>query len=111
MMASMVVMAVMMGGWPVAGSSGGSMSGSMPGMSGGSMNGMSGGTSSSRIATGSSGEQVLSWLFVVVFAAATIWLLVRVIGAISRGAGWPRWATDAVLLMMSAGMALAFLPR
>jgi hypothetical protein len=95
MMAAMVVMGVMM--LPMAG---GAMS--MPEMdmdSGGhSMHG-----SWSRWTP-------ISWILVVVFAAATVWMLVRVIAS-ARVLQHPLARLDGVLLLlMSAGMALAFIP-
>lgn len=96
MMAAMVVMGVMM--LPRAG--GAAMS--MPEMD------MSSGGHSMH---GSwSGWTPISWILVVVFAAATAWLLVRLIAS-ARVRQHPLARLDGVLLLlMSAGMALAFIP-
>jgi hypothetical protein len=95
MMAAMVVMGVMM--LPMA--AGSSMS--MPGME---MSGSGSGTAMSGDWT------VVSWVLVVLFAAATAWTLVRVV-ATARVRQHPFARVDGVLLLlMSAGMALAFIP-
>lgn len=97
MMAAMVVMGAMMTGMhPAAGSS-------MPGMSmGGSGGRMSGGMAP--------GWSAVSWLLAVVFAVATLWLIVRLVGALRARAGRLAVADAALLTLMSAGMALAFVP-
>lgn len=96
MMTAMVVMGMMM--LPMA--SGAAMS--MP-----EMDMRSGGDSMHR---SWSGWTPVSWILVVVFAAATIWMLARLI-APARVRQHPLARLDGVLLLlMSAGMALAFIP-
>ncbi|NQX25638.1 DUF5134 domain-containing protein [Curtobacterium sp. VKM Ac-2852] len=96
MMAAMVVMGVMM--LPVAG--GASMS--MPEMD------MTGRGHSVHASW--SGWTPIAWILVVVFAVATVWLLVRLIAS-ARIRQHPLARLDGVLLLvMSAGMALAFIP-
>ncbi|QKS19429.1 DUF5134 domain-containing protein [Curtobacterium sp. Csp1] len=96
MMAAMVVMGVMM--LPMAG--GAAMS--MP-----EMDMSSGGHSMHGSWTG---WTPISWILVALFAAATIWMLVRLIAS-ARVRQHPLARLDGVLLLlMSAGMALAFIP-
>ncbi|MCP1503139.1 putative membrane protein [Curtobacterium herbarum] len=96
MMAAMIVMGVMM--LPMA--SGTAMS--MPGMD---MTGGSGGLHAAW-----AGWTPIRWVLVVVFAAATVWLLVRVTAS-TRVRQHPLARLDGVLLLlMSAGMALSFIP-
>ncbi|OIH92385.1 DUF5134 domain-containing protein [Curtobacterium sp. MCBA15_001] len=96
MMAAMVVMGVVM--LPMAG--GASMS--MPGMN------MTGSGHSMHASW--SGWTSISWILVVVFAAATVWMLGRLIAS-AHVRQHPLARLDGVLLLlMSAGMALAFIP-
>lgn len=96
MMAAMVVMGVMM--LPMAG--GAAMS--IP-----EMDMSSGGHSMHGSWTG---WTPISWILVALFAAATIWMLVRLIAS-ARVRQHPLARLDGVLLLlMSAGMALAFIP-
>jgi len=96
MMAAMIVMGVMM--LPMAG--GAAMS--MPDMD------MTGGGGSLHAAW--AGWTPIRWVLVVVFAAATVWLLVRVTAS-TRVRQHPLARLDGVLLLlMSAGMALSFIP-
>ncbi|PCN48190.1 hypothetical protein Csp2054_08530 [Curtobacterium sp. 'Ferrero'] len=96
MMGAMVVMGVMM----LPTGSGSAMS--MPGMRMSSGHAMSGSTWS--------GWTPVSWAFVVLFGLATLWLLVRVATS-ARVRLHPLARVDGVLLtLMSAGMALAFIP-
>lgn len=92
MMGSMIVMAVMMSGM----GSGGSMS--MPGMD------MSGGATDMGGAT--SWTRVASVVFAVVLAAGALWQLVRLVRPAHEHSG--ARVDAALLLVMSAGMALAF---
>lgn len=96
MMGAMVVMGVMM--LPMAGGAAMDMPGMhMPGSAG---SGPSSGTAWTTV----------SWLLATVFAAATVWMLVRVVAS-ARARLHPLARADGVLLLlMSAGMALAFLP-
>ncbi len=96
MMAAMVVMGMMM--LPMAGGAAMSMPEMDMGSGGRSMHGFW------------SGWTPTSWILVVVFAAATVWLLVRLIAS-ARVRQHPLARLDGVLLLlMSAGMALAFIP-
>lgn len=96
MMAAMIVMGVMM--LPMAG--GTAMS--MPDMD------MTGGGGSMHAAW--AGWTPIRWVLVVVFAAATVWLLAR-LTASARVRQHPLARLDGVLLLlMSAGMALSFIP-
>ncbi|KQR32720.1 MULTISPECIES: DUF5134 domain-containing protein [Curtobacterium] len=96
MMAAMTLMGVMM--LPMAG--GASMS--MPEMD------MTG--SGHSMHTSWSGWTPVSWVLVVVFAIATVWMLVRLIAS-ARVRQHPLARLDGVLLLlMSAGMALASIP-
>lgn len=96
MMAAMVVMGVMM--LPMAG--GAAMS--MPEMDMGS--------SGHIVHVSWSGWTPISWILVVVFTATTLWILVRLTTS-ARVRQHPLARLDGVLmLLMSAGMALAFIP-
>lgn len=95
MMAAMVVMALLM-----QGGGSGAMA-SMPGMDMGSS---IGGLTMSPALT------AVSWLLVAVFVAAAVWMFVRLVSAGRSAHPVLARAEDALLLMMSAGMALAFLP-
>jgi hypothetical protein len=96
MTASMVLMGVMM--LPTVG--GAAMT--MPDMD---MTGGGQGTHASW-----TGWTPVSWTLVVVFAVATVWLLVRLVGS-ARVRQHPLARVDGVLLLlMSAGMALSFIP-
>lgn len=95
MMGSMIVMAVMMSGM----SSGPAMT--MPGMDMGNGSGMNMGASSAW--TGP-----LSVIFVAIFGAGALWQLVRLIRPPHLHPG--ARANAALLLVMSVGMALAFIP-
>ena len=96
MMAAKVVMGVMM--LPMAGG----VSMSMPEMD------IAGSGHGSHVSW--SGWTPISWVLVALFAAATVWLLVRLIAS-ARIRQHPLARLDGVLLLlMSAGMALAFIP-
>lgn len=96
MMAAMVVMGVMM--LPMAGGAAMSMPEMNMGSGGHSMHGSW------------SGWTPISWILVALFAAATVWMLVRLIAS-ARVRQHPLARLDGVLLLlMSAGMALAFIP-
>lgn len=96
MMAAMVVMGVMM--LPMAGGAAMSMPEMDMGSGGHSMHGSW------------SGWVPISWALVVVFSVATVWLLARLIAS-ARVRQHPLARLDGVLLLlMSAGMALAFIP-
>ena len=93
MMGSMIVMAVMMSGM----SSGSAMS--MPGMDMGSGSGMD-------MSGSSAWTSVVSVIFVVIFAVGAIWQLIRLFRPAHVHVG--ARTNAALLLAMSAGMAVAF---
>lgn len=96
MMAAMIVMGVMM--LPMAGGAPMSMPEMDMGFGGHSMH------------ASWPGWTPISWVLVALFAAATVWLLVRLIAS-ARVRQPPLARLDGMLLLlMSAGMALAFIP-
>lgn len=94
MMGSMIVMAIMMNGMASGGGA------SMPGMV---MSGSRVDTSGTDAWTGVAGV-----VFVVVFAAGAVWQLVRLVRPAHMHPG--ARVNSALLLLMSGGMALAFVP-